>query len=228
MEIRLASLESGAAAAQGTVVIIDVFRAFTTAAIAFSGGADRILMVEGLEQALTLRREGRGQLAIGERGGARPPGFDFANSPTALSVADVAGKVLIQSTSNGTKGLAHAHRAERLYAGALVTAEATVQAILRANPALVTIVAMGRADGMRADEDEFCALYLRSRLQGRQPDKAALRRIIESLVPPIEPDLIARGDYDPRDREIALETDRVPFAIRVRPEQGLLVAEPER
>ena len=36
MEIRLVSLTSGAAAAVGTTVIIDVFRAFTTAAVAFS------------------------------------------------------------------------------------------------------------------------------------------------------------------------------------------------
>jgi 2-phosphosulfolactate phosphatase len=42
MEIRLTSLTSGAAAAVGTTVIIDVFRAFTTAAIALSRGVRRI------------------------------------------------------------------------------------------------------------------------------------------------------------------------------------------
>jgi hypothetical protein len=35
MEIRLASLTSGAEAAVGTTVIIDVFRAFTTAPLPF-------------------------------------------------------------------------------------------------------------------------------------------------------------------------------------------------
>jgi 2-phosphosulfolactate phosphatase len=45
MEIRVASLTSGADAAVGTTVIIDVFRAFTTAAVAFSRGASRIVMV---------------------------------------------------------------------------------------------------------------------------------------------------------------------------------------
>jgi len=48
MEIRLASLTSGAAAAVDTRVIIDVFRAFTTAAVAFSRGARRIIMVDTL------------------------------------------------------------------------------------------------------------------------------------------------------------------------------------
>ena len=39
MEIRIESLLEGARRAQGTVVIVDVFRAFTTAAVAFSRGA---------------------------------------------------------------------------------------------------------------------------------------------------------------------------------------------
>jgi 2-phosphosulfolactate phosphatase len=39
MEIRVGSLISGATDAVGTTVIIDVFRAFTTAAVALSQGA---------------------------------------------------------------------------------------------------------------------------------------------------------------------------------------------
>jgi 2-phosphosulfolactate phosphatase len=60
MEIRLASLTSGAATAVGTTVIIDVFRAFTTAAVALSRGARRIIMVDGLDKALALRSSGIG------------------------------------------------------------------------------------------------------------------------------------------------------------------------
>ena len=41
MEIRIDSLVEGARRAEGTVVIIDVFRAFTTAAVAFSRGGPR-------------------------------------------------------------------------------------------------------------------------------------------------------------------------------------------
>ena len=45
MEIRLGSLAQDASEAEGVVVIIDVFRAFTTAAIAFDRGADHIVLV---------------------------------------------------------------------------------------------------------------------------------------------------------------------------------------
>jgi len=55
VEIRLAGPAAGAAEATGTVVIIDVFRAFTTAAIGFARGARQVIMVDSLERALELR-----------------------------------------------------------------------------------------------------------------------------------------------------------------------------
>ena len=39
MEIRIESLISGAREAEGVVVVIDVFRCFTTEAVAFAKGA---------------------------------------------------------------------------------------------------------------------------------------------------------------------------------------------
>jgi len=138
MEIRLVSLTSGAAAAVGTAVIIDVFRAFTTAAVGFFRGAHRIIMVDTLDKAIALRSSGVGDYCIGERDSIKPPGFDFGNSPAELGRAEVAGKTLIQTTSNGTAGINAARGADRIYAGAFVTAEATVRAILRRAPAVIT------------------------------------------------------------------------------------------
>jgi 2-phosphosulfolactate phosphatase len=227
MEIRLASLIEGARTAEGIVVIIDVFRAFSAAAVALARGARRVIMVDSLDQALALRAAGTGELCMGERRGARPEGFDFGNSPAELAAADLGGKTLIQTTTNGTAGLHAAARAERLYAGALVSAEATVQAILRQRPGLVTLVAMGREGRHRADEDELCALYLRARLQGRQPDTVAVRALLASMPPPPNAALVASGAYDPRDRDVAAEIDRVAFAVRVRQEAGLLIATAE-
>src|ERR1700692_3457743 len=52
MEISIQSLLEGATRATGTVAIIDVFRAFTTAAVALANGASRIVMVSTVEEAL--------------------------------------------------------------------------------------------------------------------------------------------------------------------------------
>lgn len=224
MEIRIASLQSGAAEAVGTAVVIDVFRAFTTAAVALSRGARQIIMVDNLDEALALRRAGHGEYCLGERNGAKPVEFDFGNSPAELERAAVAGKTLIQTTTNGTAGILAARNAQTIYAGSFVAAEATVQAILQDRPDVVTLVAAGREDAVRADEDELCALYLRSRLQGRTPDGTAIRALLSTMPPPINPRLIDTGDADPRDREIAARIDSVPFAVRVRLVDGRPVA----
>ena len=131
MEIKIGSLYRGAQEARGTVVIIDVFRAFTTAAVAFSKGAEKIVLVAEVEEALNLREQGVGEICMGEVDGIRPDGFDMGNSPYEMLDADVAGKTLIQSTRAGTVGMSAAVNASRIYAGSLVLAAATVKAILR-------------------------------------------------------------------------------------------------
>ena len=58
MKIYINSLLSGAKNARGTVIIIDVFRAFSTAAFAFVGGAEKIILVNGAQKALELKKKG--------------------------------------------------------------------------------------------------------------------------------------------------------------------------
>jgi hypothetical protein len=68
MEISIHSLLEGATRATGTVAIIDVFRAFTTAAVAVANGASRIVMVRSVEEALALRDAGIGQICFAPKG----------------------------------------------------------------------------------------------------------------------------------------------------------------
>ena len=81
MEIRLGSLVRDAREAEGTAIIIDVFRAFTTAAIAFDNGAKEIVLVAEVEEALELHRRGIGDLIMGEVDGKRPRGLTMATHP---------------------------------------------------------------------------------------------------------------------------------------------------
>jgi 2-phosphosulfolactate phosphatase len=220
----MGSLLGGARDASGTAIIIDVFRAFTTAAVAFSRGASKIILVAEVEEALDLRASGKGDLCMGEVSGMRPEGFDFGNSPFELSTADIDGKTLIQSTRAGTVGVVAASNADRIYAGSLIIAEATTDAVLRDAPDVVTIVAMGAEGVIRADEDEQCALYMRNLLQGRHPDRDAVKALVlaggesQKYADPAQP------HFHPEDRDAALRVDEIPFAIEVSAEAGLLVA----
>jgi 2-phosphosulfolactate phosphatase len=228
MKISIQSLLEGAKRAIGTVAIIDVFRAFTTAAVALANGASHIVMVSTVEEALALRDAGIGQICMGEVRGRAPDEFDFGNSPFEVSAVDFSGKTIIQRTSAGTQGIVSASRVNRLYAASLVTADATARAILSESPDQITLVAMGDNGINRTDEDELCALHLRNRLEGRPGDADAVRRLILAGGEVGRFHDPARPFLHPEDVEIALDMDRYDFAIRVKFEDGRPVARIER
>jgi 2-phosphosulfolactate phosphatase len=227
LNIRLESLIAGAERAAGIVVIIDVFRAFTTAAVALANGASEIIIVRDVEEALALRAAGFGQLCMGEVGGRAPPGFDLGNSPFEVSQAHLEGLTLVQRTSAGTQGIVAAKLATRLYAGSLLTATATARAILSQSPPEVTLVAMGLDGARRSDEDELCAIHLRNLLQGRPGSLSGTRDVI--LAGPQIPAFHdpAKPHLHPADLDIVLDIDGYDFAVLVTCEGGRLVARKE-
>lgn len=221
-DVVVGSFAAAAADATGTAVIIDVFRAFTTAAIALANGAARIVMVDDLEAALALRDANPGMLCMGERGGRKPPGFDFGNSPLDVRSERFNGRTLVQTTSNGTRGIVAARGAGRVYAAALVNARATGAVIAASRQTPVDVVAMGGSDTRRAAEDELCALLIASRLQGRDPDTAALCRVIRTMSTRRDTRALSEDEL-----ACCLDVDSIPFAIRVTVEEGHCVARPE-
>jgi 2-phosphosulfolactate phosphatase len=227
MDVRVASLLEGAQNAEGVVVIIDVYRAFTTEAIAFQQGVEKMILVAEIDEALKLREQGVGDLCVGEVDGKRPEGFDFNNSPHELSLADIAGKVLIHSTRAGTVGVTASKKADVIYGGSLAVAQATVEAIQKQNAKVVTLVAMGWAGHTRTDEDEQCALYLRNVLEGRNPDIEAVRSLILSSKESLKFGDPSKPHFYAEDRDLALQVNRADFAIRISKEDDLLVARPE-
>lgn len=224
VEIAIESLLDGAKGATGAVAVIDVLRAFTTAAVALANGVTRIVMVADVDEALRLRADGAGQICVGEVRGRAPDAFDFGNSPFALSRDDLRGKTMIQRTSAGTQGIVAAAGAACRYAAALVTARATARAMLATGQNRITLVAMGLDGGARTDEDELCALHLRNLLEGRPGDADAVRRLIRASGEAMKYGDAAGRHLYPEDLEIALDVDRYDFAIRVDVEDGRPVA----
>jgi 2-phosphosulfolactate phosphatase len=224
MDVVIESLLTGARQATGSVAIIDVFRAFTTAAVALANGAERIIMVQSVEEALGLRGKGVGPICMGEVNGRAPEGFDFGNSPFAMKEIDLSGKTVIQRTSAGTQGIVAASRASALYAASLVTASATAKALGAAAPSRITLVPMGAEGIERTDEDELCAIHLRNLLEGRASDPDAIRRVILAGGQAPRFSDPGRPYLHPGDLDIALEIDRYDFAIKVEIENERPVA----
>ena len=84
MEIQILQLLEGARQARGLTVIIDVFRAFSTACYAVNKGVGPIYPVGNIEEAYALKEKNPEALLVGERNERPPEGFDFGNSPALL------------------------------------------------------------------------------------------------------------------------------------------------
>ena len=205
---------SGAASARGLVVVIDVLRAFTTAAYAFAGGATQILLVRTVEEALALRELVPDALLIGEVGGRLIPGFDLDNSPTHMAVADVAGRPLIQRTGAGTQGVVACAGADELVLGSFVVAGATARYIQRRAPEQVSLLATEPGDE-RPNEDDACAAYLEALLTGRPADPERTAAAVRTAA--IDKMLAERlgADFPATDVELAVAVDRFDFAMVV-------------
>jgi 2-phosphosulfolactate phosphatase len=217
----------GARAARGTVVVIDVLRAFTVSAYALAGGARECRLVGEVAQAEALAERLPGAVVSAEVEGLPVPGIAISNSPTMISEADLRGRVLVQRSSSGTQCvLAAAAGADRLYAGSLVVASATARAVVAAHPALVTLVASGADRGH--PEDRACADFMEALLCGGHADVGALleplRRSDRYLA-----FLAARWPgFPPSDLELALAPDRFAFSMPVsRDDMGLRLRKDE-
>ena len=167
MDIRILHLTEGARQAEGLAVIIDVFRAFSLECCLADMGAREIRPVGAVEEALAWRKRDPECVLIGERHGRKLEGFDFGNSPSTVSPEAIRGRRIIHTTSAGTQGVTGAAGAEEILTGSFLNAGAIAEYIRKRAPEKVSLVCMGREGLEEAEEDELCAVYLRSLLEGR-------------------------------------------------------------
>ena len=229
MHILRKSLLAGAHQAEGVAVVIDVYRAFTSATLMTHLGAEKIILLAEPEAVLKLKRE-KGYLAVGEVDGKKVPGFELGNSPSRILAAGrdfFAGRTVAQRTSAGVTGaVAAARRSDVVILGSYVTAAAIARYIggLSPPPEVVSLVAMG-ADGQEVTpDDEACADYLEHLLTDRPYDHtAALRRVVEHECT----QKFLRGDqphFPPTDPLYCLQRDVFDFVLVAAQEDGQLVA----
>ena len=197
------------------MVVIDVLRAFTTAAYAFGRGAHGIYLVAEVDNAFGLRRQLPHCLLTGEVNGLPIVGFDFPNSPSAIEVADLSSVHLIQRTTAGTQGAVLARGADHLFAASLCVATATARRIKALDPEVVTFVETGVRERGGGEEDTACADYIESvlleepcgtgEILSRVRRSKAARKFCE-----------AKNENFPRaDLDCALQIDKFSFAMKV-------------
>jgi len=215
VEVRLLKLLEGASQARGTAVVIDVFRAFSTACVVAARGAARIWPVVRVEEAFRLKRAHPDVVLVGERGGKMVRGFDHGNSPSELSGLDFTGRSVVLTTSAGTRGLYRAAGADEVVTGSFLNAGAVVEHLRRQRPDVVSVVALGSRGEVETAEDTLCGEYLRDRILGKPVDFDAIQAAIRAAPSGrkfLDP---GRPWFPPPDLEFCLELDRYGFVLRL-------------
>jgi len=220
MKIEKLNLVEGAAMAEGFTIIIDVFRAFSVSCYLISKGAERIFTVGSIEEAFNLKKIHPDAVLVGERNERKCEGFDFGNSPTHLLAANFEGKKVIHTTSSGTLGISLAVNADEIITGSFVNAKAIATYLLKMNPQIVSLVAMGYEGKRATREDDFCADYIQNLIENRETN---FDEMVETL-------RIGDGArlLDPKnqahspatDFELCLQKDIFNFVLKVRKDEN--------
>lgn len=165
-KVNILHLIEGAKQAEGLTVIIDVFRAFSLECYLYDMGVKEIRPIGSVEDAFALHEELPRCVLIGERHGKKCDGFDFGNSPSTVLPEAVKEKTILHTTSAGTQGIVNATGASEIITGSLVNAKAVAEYIKKSQPDTVSLVCMGYAGVRPAAEDELCAEYIKSLVEG--------------------------------------------------------------
>jgi 2-phosphosulfolactate phosphatase len=159
-------------------VVFDVLRATSTIVTALARGAESILPVATIEEALRCRAEDARVLLAGERDGLRITAalsggvdFDLGNSPREYNSAAVRGCRIVSTTSNGTRAFTACRRAKHVFAGSFLNLDGTAKHLARLNCPRVILVCAGTGEAV-AFEDCLGAGALCRRLLALNPKLA--------------------------------------------------------
>lgn len=215
VNIKILHMVEGAKKARGVAVIIDVFRAFTVEAYLMNNGAKKIIPVGDIEIAYDYKKKDSNVILVGERQGKILPGFDYGNSPAAIENVDFTDKTVIHTTSAGTQGIVNAKKADIILTGSLVNAKAIANYILENNYQDVSLVCMGLESVRETEEDNLCANYIKSLLEGKTMElKSGIAKLKETSGKKFF-DANLQDVFPEKDFYLSTETDKFNFVLKL-------------
>jgi 2-phosphosulfolactate phosphatase len=168
MQITILKGVENASKAEGLTVVIDVFRAYTTACYLINSGAEKIIIVETTQKALELKKYNTEYILCGERQGYKPEGFDFGNSPSEIVDVDLKGKTVVLTTSLGTLGLINAKNSSEKITASFVNLASVADYIKKRDISKLSIICTSSFHKNSKDEDYVCAVLLSKLITGEK------------------------------------------------------------
>ena len=172
-------------------VVFDVLRATSTMVTALGNGAAGIIPVEDIPEALAARNSQPDALLAGERNGVRIEAsltgsisFDLGNSPREFIRPTVQNRMVVMTTTNGTRALRACAGAQCVLACSFLNLGATAEFVQHENPAELLVVCSGTHE-QAAYEDvlgagAFCDRVWPLYGSGQVADSAVMARALYS------------------------------------------------
>lgn len=144
------------------VVVIDVFRATSTIAAAMHNGAARVIPVDTVPKAIAIAQQ-TGGIAAGERDGKIADGLQHGNSPLEYDRAFIGGKILVLTTTNGTRLLHMAleQGADQIITGSFPNLDAVCRYLIRSGKN-VMLACAGWKDRYNLEDTLFAGAVVES------------------------------------------------------------------
>jgi 2-phosphosulfolactate phosphatase len=157
-------------------VVFDILRATSTFVTALQNGAQAVLPVSEISEAVARRQQSPDVLLAGERDGvkiraAQSGGidFDFGNSPREFRPDKVRGKTIVSTTTNGTRALRACAGVKTILASSFLNLAATAKFLNASPPEEILLICAGTGEGV-ALEDVLAAGALAGLLGGEFSD----------------------------------------------------------
>jgi 2-phosphosulfolactate phosphatase len=197
------------------VVIVDIFRAGTTICSAFQNGAEKVIPVASLEKAQFFKE--KGFLVAGERNGIRLEFADYGNSPVEVSQANLKGKTLVITSTNGTQSIEIAKSEGMVAIGAFTNLRYIAEWLLTLKKNII-ILCSGWQDSVSLEDSLYAGALTSELMNGNRSlemtDSAFLSIDLWNSVKTDIGTYVQRGSHYQRLVKIGMQKD-LDFAMRI-------------
>jgi len=206
-------------------VVFDVLRATSSIVTALGNGAESIVPVAEIGEALALRKQEPGILLAGERDGVRiraeltgSVDFDFGNSPREFTPERVRGKRIAMTTTNGTRAIRACAHARAVVLCSFLNLRPTARFIEAQSEGDLLLICSGTFDQASYEDvlgaGAFCDLVWPIHQAGAVADSALMAHRLFRLE---DPDLVGAVSQSRNGRRLLAQTelrDDVGFCLR--------------
>jgi 2-phosphosulfolactate phosphatase len=142
------------------VVIIDVLRATSTIATALHNGAKAVIPVDSVADCVRIGNE-MNAITAGERDGKIAEGLQYGNSPFEYPASFIANKILVLTTTNGTKLLhmANSNGAHEIITGSFANFSAVCKHLIKQKKS-VLLACAGWKDRINIEDTLFAGAVI--------------------------------------------------------------------